>query len=101
MSDQNNRRIELLEDGQVRLEETLNTQTKILVRLDTMITHNSEVLNEHQRRSTASEKRLDLLEQKDAHYKSFIKGATWVFGGIGGLLSLGWMASNIIDKLIK
>ena len=99
MSD--SRRIELLEQSQVRMEQTLKEQYAVLIKLQTIITYNTEILEEHQRRSEASEARLDIVERNEAQFKSFIKGVAWVFGGLGSLLGLLWLSINLLERIIK
>ena len=95
------RRIELLEKNQEKIEQTLDNQTDILKDLKDILERNTETLETHERRSTASEKRLDILEKKDIKYKSFVRGAVWVLGSIAVILSTLWVSLQVLEKLMK
>lgn len=65
-------------------------QNITLGKMEVLFEKNTEILVEHQRRSLASERRLDVVEKtvehtdrKIASHLSFIKGAIWFVGILG------------------
>lgn len=81
-------------DWQIRIEKKIDDlkeenseQNVVLGRMEVLFEKNTEILEEHQRRSLASEKRLDIVEEtvertdkKIASHLAFLKGVVWVFG---------------------
>lgn len=82
-----------VEDKQDKLLEVVAEQNQILARMQVIQQNHHESLEEHHRRTTIAEERLSLLEKKDHHFQSFIKGAMWV---IGGLVSLSAAALHFL-----
>jgi hypothetical protein len=77
------------------IKEENNKQNIMLGKMEVLFEKNTEILEEHQRRSLASENRLDIVEQaveqtekKIVSHLSFIKGAIWVLGGLASLIGI-------------
>lgn len=75
-----------VEDKQDKLLSVVSEQNEILARMQVIQQNHHESLEEHHRRTTLNEDRLVLLEDKDAQFKAFIKGAVWALGGIISLV---------------
>lgn len=75
-----------VENKQDKLLEVVADQNQILAKMQVIQQQHHESLEEHHRRTTLNEERLELLEEKDAQFKHFIKGALWALGGIISLI---------------
>lgn len=62
--------------------EVNNQQNIQLTQLTLMFKQNHEILVEHQKRSEASEARIQLMEDKFLSHLSFLRGAMWIVGSI-------------------
>lgn len=70
-----------VEHKQDKLLEVVAEQNEILARMQVIQQNHHDSLEEHHRRTTLNEDRLVLLEDRDAEFKSFVKGALWAIGG--------------------
>ena len=70
------------------IDEKVTDQKIMLIELKSMFKHQQDVLEEHQRRSMASENRLDVVEKEVIKHLSFFKGAIWLFGGFFTFLTI-------------
>lgn len=61
-----------------KLIQLQQEQSQTLVELKIILQSNTHVLEEHQRRSVASESRLDRLEKSEQKHYGFIKGSIWI-----------------------
>jgi hypothetical protein len=85
MSDENKFILQSLtkvEDKQDKLLEVIADQNTILSEMQIIQRQHHESLEEHHRRTTLNEERLILLEKINHQFQAFIKGASWVLGGL-------------------
>lgn len=77
-----------LADKQDKMLDIVQKQSEILAAMQVIQKQHHESLEEHHRRTTIAEERLTMLERKDHQFQSFVKGALWVAGGVGTLISV-------------
>ena len=96
-------------DWKLRIEKKLDLLTTenskqniTLGKMEVLFEKNTEILQEHQRRSLASERRLDVVEKtvehtdkKIASHLAFLRGAIWFVGIISTVAGI----SLTINKL--
>ena len=87
--------LEKLELKLEKIEEVNSQQNVILAKMESMFERQQDILEEHQRRSLASEKRIEILEDSmnkvDKSVESqvsFVRGAMFILGGLISLLGL-------------
>lgn len=80
--------VEKLSDKQDKLLDVVQRQSEILATMQVIQKQHHDSLEEHHRRTTLAEERLTMLEKKDHQFQSFVKGAMWVAGGFGTVLSI-------------
>lgn len=65
-------------DKQDKIAENMADMAVDIAKIELTLERNTEALEEHMRRTSLNEDRLDLLEAD----KDFLKGAAWVIGGL-------------------
>jgi uncharacterized protein YjcR len=89
---------EELDHQNSKLDKMLDIQQDLatnLVEMKATLQHNTVILEEHQRRSIASENRLDRLELSEQKHHGFIRGSIWI-------ISIFWaVALSIITIYLK
>ncbi len=86
----------LLLDLVLDLKEEQSEMKEMIVKQGVIQERNTYVLEEHERRSTASENRLELLEQRDLMINGFLK----ISAGLAGVIGTVWGVIEIILKFL-
>lgn len=78
-----------------KLTDQNGEQNVKLGKMEVMFEKQQTILDEHQRRSIASENRINLIEKHQSNidktfekHLSFVKGSIWVVGALGATLSI-------------
>lgn len=82
------KKIEKVENKVDDITKVNHNQNIILNKLEIMFEKQQEILEEHQRRSLASERRIEIMENKSTKNAGFIQGAAWIVGGLATLISV-------------
>ena len=80
--------VDKVSNKQDKMLDVVQKQSEILSAMQVIQKQHHDSLEEHHRRTTLAEARLSMLEKKDHQFQSFIKGALWVAGGVGTILSI-------------
>jgi len=79
------KRLENIERKIDSVIEVNNQQNVTLAKLEQILEVNTDILDEHQKRTTLSEERLHTFEIKFERHIASLKGAAWVIGCIFAL----------------
>lgn len=86
----------LLLDLVLDLKEEQSEIKEMVVKQGVILERNTEIVEEHERRSTASEHRLELLERRDLMINGFLK----ISAGLAGVIGTVWGVIEIILKFL-